>query len=90
MFTIGPYGARMVQPRCVSRFYGQLSMLEARIERAGVMLSGARSSTGKCEAAEVLARYEELFDPVHISQMRRLLGAVAVTGLAALCLMLVR
>jgi len=78
----------MVQPWCVSRFYGQLSMLEASIERAGTTLAGAYASVGKFEAEAVRARYERLLDPSHISTMRVLLGMIALTGLAALCLIL--
>jgi hypothetical protein len=76
----------MVQPWCVSRFYGQLSMLEARIERAGVILASACPSTGKFEASVIRAQYEGLLDPNYISRLRVLLGLIAVTGLAALCL----
>jgi hypothetical protein len=77
-----------MQSWCVSRFYGQLSMLEARIERAGTILASACPSTGKFDASVLRARYEGLLDPNYISRMRVLLGMVAVTGLAALCLML--
>jgi hypothetical protein len=77
-----------MQPWYVSRFYGQLNMLEARIERAGAILAGASPSTGKFEASMIRARYEGLLDPNYISRMRILLGMVAVTGLAALCLIL--
>jgi hypothetical protein len=75
-----------MQPWCVSRFYGQLSMLEARIERAGVVLASAFPSTGKFDASVVRARYEALLDPNYISRLRAPLGLIAVTGLAALCL----
>jgi hypothetical protein len=76
----------MVQPSCVSRFYGQLNMLEARIERAGVILARTCPSTGKFEVSVVRARYEGLLDPNYISRLRLLLGLIAVMGLAALCL----
>ena len=72
----------MVQPWCVSRFYGQLSMLQARIERAGVILASAGPSTGKCEASVVRVRYEGPLDPNYISRLRVLLGLIVVTGLA--------
>jgi hypothetical protein len=47
LFTIRLCDALMVQPWCVSRFYGQLSMIEARIERAGsiqIIFPGCASS----------------------------------------------
>jgi hypothetical protein len=77
-----------MQSWCVSRFYGQLSMLEARIERAGATLARACPSTGRFEASVMRARYEGLLDANYISRMRVLLGITAVAGLATLCLML--
>jgi len=78
----------MVQPWCVSRFYGQLSMLEASMDRAGTTLAGAYASVEELDSAIVRARYERLLDPSHISTIRALLGLIAVTSLAALCLIL--
>jgi len=78
----------MVQPWCVSRFYGQLSMLAASMDRAATTLAGAYASVGEIDSSIVRARYERLLDPNHISTMRALLGMIAVTSLAALCLIL--
>jgi hypothetical protein len=78
----------MVQSWGVSRFNGQLSTLEASIERAGATLAGAFSSTGKCDAAVVRDRYEALLAPRYFSLMRALLCATAVSGLAVLLLIL--
>jgi hypothetical protein len=78
----------MVQPWSVSRFYGQLSTLEACIERAGATFACAFSSTGKFEAAVIRARHEACCDPRYIAQMRMLLCATAVSALAVLLLML--
>jgi len=88
LFTIPPYNAFMVQSWGVSRFNGQLSMLEASVERAGATLARAFSSTGKCEAAVVRARYEALLAPRYFSRMRVLLCATAVSALAALLFIL--
>jgi hypothetical protein len=63
-------------------------MLEASIERAGATLARAFSSTGKFEAVVVRARYEALLGPCHISRMRVLLCATAVSALAVLLLIL--
>jgi hypothetical protein len=78
----------MVQPWCVSRFYGQLRMLQASIENAGAILASARAPTGKSETAADHARHWGLADPDHIFLMRVLLGTVATMGVLALYLML--
>ena len=78
----------MVQSWGVSRFYGQLSVLEASVERAGATLARTFSSTGKLEPAVVRARYEALLGPRYISRMRVLLCATAVAALAVLLLIL--
>jgi hypothetical protein len=72
----------------VSRFNGQLSTLEATVERAGVALACAFASTGKIEAAAIRARYEAVFDPRYMAQMRVLLCTTAVSALAVLLLIL--
>ena len=77
-----------MQPWYVSRFYGQLSMLEARIRRAGAILATTCPSSGEFEASIMRARYEGLLDLNYISRMRICLGVLAVTALAALCLIL--
>ena len=83
-----PYTAAMMQSWGVSRFNGQLSMLEASIERAGTALACAFSSTGKIDAAVIRARHDALLDPRYLAQMRILLGATAVSALAVLLLIL--
>ena len=88
LFTIRPYDAFMVQPWCVSRFYGQLSMLEASIDRAGATLACAFSTTGKLETAVVRTRYEALLDPRCVFGMRVVLCATVVSALAVLLLIL--
>jgi hypothetical protein len=78
----------MVQSWGVSRFNGQLSMLEASVERAGAALAYAFSSTGKIEAAVIRARHEAVYDPRYIAQMRVLLCTTAISALAVLLLIL--
>jgi hypothetical protein len=78
----------MMQSPGVSRYYGQLSMIEASIERAGVAFACAFPSAGKFEAAVIRARHEALLDPRYIAQMRVLLCATAVSALAVLLLIL--
>jgi hypothetical protein len=78
----------MVQSWGVSRFNGQLSTLEASIERAGATLACAFSSTGRIEAAAIRARHDAVCDPRYIAQMRVLLCTTAVSALAVLLLVL--
>jgi hypothetical protein len=78
----------MMQSRCVSRFYGQLSMLEASVERAGAALAGAFSSAGKEEDSVVPRRHEGLLDPNYMFRMRVLLCATASSALVALLVIL--
>jgi hypothetical protein len=73
----------------ISRFNGQLSMLEASVERAGAALACACSSSDGFEAAVILARHEAgRFGPWYVAQMRLILCATAVSALAVLLLML--
>ena len=73
----------------ISRFNGQLSMLEACIERAGAALACASRSSDEFEAAAVRARREAgRFGPWYVAQMRLILCATAVSALAVLLLML--
>jgi len=78
----------MVQSRGVSRYYGQLSTLDACLDRAGATFACAFSSTGSFDAAAVRARHDACFDPGFIAQMRVLLCATAVSALAVLVLIL--
>ncbi len=63
-------------------------MLEASLERAGVGLSSVRTSTEGGEVDSIRIRHEALFDPTHVSRLRVLLRAIALTGLATLCFLL--
>ena len=78
----------MMQSWGVSRFNGQLSMLEASVERAGAALACVFSSTGKIEAAVIRARHEAVYDPRYIAQMRVVLCTTMVSALAVLILIL--
>ena len=78
----------MVQSWGVSRFHGQLHMLEASIDRAGAAFASSFSSTGKFEAAAIRAQRDALIDPRYIAQMRVLLCTTAVSALAVLLLIL--
>lgn len=71
----------MIQPWGVLRFHGQLSTLEACIERAGASLARVSSSTGSCEPADIRARYEACLDPEYIYQMRVVLCTTAASAL---------
>jgi hypothetical protein len=72
----------------VSRFNGQLAMLELSIDRAGAAFACAFSSTGRIEAAVIRARHAALFDPRYMAQMRVLLCTTAISALAVLLLIL--
>jgi hypothetical protein len=82
------YDAPMVQSWGVSRFNGQLSMLEASLQRAGASLAWAFVSKGKVRTVVIGARHEALFDAGYLAQMRVLLCATAVSALAVLILVL--
>ena len=72
----------------VSRFNGQLSMLELSIDRAGAALACAFWSRGQVDAALIRARHAALFDPRYFAQMRVLLCTTAISALAVLLLIL--
>jgi hypothetical protein len=79
----------MVQSWGISRFNGQLAMLEASVERAGVALACRFSSSDEYEAAMMRARRTAgPFARSFTTQMRIVLSATAVSGLAVLILML--
>jgi hypothetical protein len=78
----------MVQSWGVSRFNGQLSMLEASLERAGASLAWAFASKGKLKTVVIGARHDALFDPGYLAQMRVFLCATAVSALTVLILVL--
>jgi hypothetical protein len=78
----------MVQSWGVSRFHGQLSMLELSIDRAGAALACAFWSKGKVDAALIRARHAALLDPWLIAPMRVFLCTTAVSALAVLLLIL--
>jgi hypothetical protein len=88
LFTMRPYDGLMVQPWRISRFNGQLSMVEASLERAGATLACAFQSQGKCAAGVVRTRRVALCDTWFIAQMRIILCATAISALAVVILML--
>jgi hypothetical protein len=74
----------MIQSRRISRFNGQLSTLEAAIDRAGVAVAKAfvPSKLGKTDASGSRRR-SSLPDVRHLARLRAVLGAAALTGLVA-------
>jgi len=71
----------------ISRFNGQLSMLELSVERAGAALACGFSSSEELEAAAIRAGREAgMFNP--IAQMHVILCATAISALAVLLLIL--
>lgn len=89
LFTLAAYRAGMVQSWGISRFNGQLAMLEACVGRAAVALAGRFSTSDTDKAAAIRARRKAgPFGRGLMIQMRIALAATAVSGLVVLILML--
>jgi hypothetical protein len=72
-----------------SRLNGEFGRLQASFERASAGLAPIRELQNPCEAALIAGqRGAEMLDEQHLTKMRVILWATAVSALAALILML--